>query len=90
MLCNTELWSDNMLCNTELWNGLDHRLDFENGIELKKALSECDTYRKEAILYAAKHDCRENVLCYAIEYNEWLDIITKIAYLPLIYKCYLL
>ena len=69
-----------MLCNTELWNGLDHRLDFENGIELKKALSECDIYRKKAMLYAAKHDCRENVLCYAIEYNEWLDIITKIAY----------
>lgn len=69
-----------MLCNTELWNGLDQRLNFENGIELKKALSECDTYRKEAMLYAARHDCRENVLYFVKQYDEMLDIITTIAY----------
>ena len=67
-------------CTMEIWNGLDRLISYTDDIDTDDAFKEQGRYFKAALLFAAKHNCKKNVLCYAIEYNEWLDIITKISY----------
>ena len=69
-----------MRCELSVWNGFDNRIKHIEDISLCEALALKDEYRKEAILYAAKHGCSENMIYYVIEHDEELDIVTHIHY----------
>lgn len=69
-----------MYCDLEIWKGLDNRIKYENGINLETALSKKTDFRKNALIFAGKHHCKDNVLYSVTQYDETLDIITKISY----------
>lgn len=63
-------------CRYEEWTGLDHliRTDF---VDLAYALKQIPRFRREALLYGAKHG--GNVLYYVIQHDEMLDCVTQIS-----------
>ena len=66
-------------CALSIWNGLNNRITYMEDISVKKALDMEAEYRKNALLDGAKHDA-DHILYSAIEYDEQLDIITKVSY----------
>ncbi len=69
-----------LYCNTEVYNGLSNQIRYEEGVDLEQALGQIAFYRREALLFAGKHDCKENVLYSIIQHDEDLDIITTVTY----------
>ena len=67
------------ICNMEVWNGLSNRIKAEEA-DLRETLDKAADYRKNAILFAGKHGCRENVLYSVIQHDEELDIVTTVSY----------
>lgn len=67
------------ICNVEVWNGLTNRIKYEDGVDTAKALEMVSEYRKNALLFAGKHSCKENVLYYIIQHDEALDNNYKLA-----------
>lgn len=69
-----------MYCNLELWQGFNNRIFRYEETGVADALGHKDMYRKNALLFAGKHGCSENVLYYVIQHDEALDIITTVSY----------
>ena len=67
------------VCDIEVWNGLSNRLRHEDGSDVQEALRMVAEYRRNAILFAGKHGCRENVLYSVIRHDEVLDITTTVS-----------
>lgn len=67
-------------CNVSVWNGFNNRIKYIENIEVSGALAMKDEYRRNAILFAGKSDCKENVIYSVVEYDDKLDIITHIHY----------
>lgn len=67
------------ICKLEVWNGFGKKLK-EDEADLQTALSMKEDYRKDAILFAARNGCSENVLYSVIQHDEELDIVTKVSY----------
>lgn len=67
-------------CTLEVWKSLNTTVRYEEGTDLEKALKMKDEYRKEAIMYAAKNGCRENVLYCIIQHDDEIDNITNVCY----------
>ncbi len=61
------------ICNFEVWNGLSNRIKFEDNYDTKEAWELQHKYRKDALLFAGKHGCKEPVLYYVIQYDEELS-----------------
>ena len=68
------------VCNLEVWNGLSNRISCEDGVDTDVAWDMQHKYRKEALLFAGRHGCKEPVLYYVIQYDEDIDVISTISY----------
>ncbi len=68
------------ICNFEVWNGLSNRIKFEDNHDAKEAWELQHKYRKDALLFAGKHGCKEPVLYYIIHHDEKSDEISMISY----------
>ena len=68
------------VCNIAVWKGLNNRIKYTEGVSLKEALSMERDYRKNALLFAGKNGCTENVIYCVKEHDEELDIITTIHF----------
>ena len=68
------------LCNVAIWNGLSRRRKYTEGVDLQEALAMEKDYRKNALIFSAKHGCSENVIYCIKEHDEVLDIITTIHF----------
>lgn len=69
------------LCNIEVWNGFENRIGFEDGVDVTRAACELlPKYRKDAMLFTAKHGCKENVLYFIKQYDPDLDIVTTVSF----------
>ena len=80
LITDGETTYDFCSCNTETWNGLSNRIAYEEGADLETALAKVSQYRKDALIFAGKHKCRENVLYAVIQHDEELDIVTTVSY----------
>ena len=67
-------------CNIAIWKGLNNRIKYIEGMDLEEALSMEQDYRKNALLFTARHGCTENVMYCVKEHDEELDIITTIHF----------
>ncbi len=68
------------ICNMEVWNGLNNRIKRDDDVDTEKALKQIEIFRKEALLFAGKHNCKENVLYYIIQHDDDLDVITTVSF----------
>lgn len=75
----TEGWGSGLCCRLEVWNGFSDMVHSEYVTDLKAILGFQADYRKEAILYAARHGCGQNMLYSVTQHDEMLDIITTIS-----------
>ena len=66
-------------CTLEIWNGLDNRLSFQDGVDLRTALDMRPVFLRENLLFKAKHK-EAPVLMAVIQYDEMLDIVTTVSY----------
>lgn len=66
-------------CNVEVWHGFDHLISTDF-VDLSEAMALRDDYLKEAILCAAKHGCRKNLLYCVTQYNFDLDIVDTMSF----------
>ena len=67
---------DGFRCNLEVWHGLNNRITEEEA-DLGEVMRRMKEYRKNAIMFAGKHGCSENVLYCVIQHDEALDIIAN-------------
>lgn len=63
-----------MFCHLEEWHGLTNMVSEKDEVPVYKALQMREMARKEAVLFAGKKGCAENVLYSIVEYDEMLDI----------------
>ena len=70
---------DGFRCNLEIWHGLNNRITEEEA-DLGEVMRRMKEYRKNAIMFAGKHGCSENVLYCVIQHDEDLDIITTVSF----------
>ncbi len=69
------------ICNMEVWNGFTNLLYREDGVDVGEvSYTMLPKYRKEAILFAGKHGCKENVLYCIKRWDEVLDIVSSVAF----------
>jgi len=66
------------ICNVDFWGDLNNHIRDESGIDLEEVLNRKKKYRKDALLYAAKHKCEEPVLYSIIEYDEMIDCVQTV------------
>lgn len=67
-------------CSVSVWNGFENRIKFIEDIEVSEALAMKAGYRRNAVLFAGRNGCMENVIYSVVEYDDELDIITHIHY----------
>ncbi len=67
-------------CNVVIWKGFKNKVKYIGDMDLKEALAMENDYRKNALLFASKHGCTENVMYCVKEHDEELDIITTIHF----------
>lgn len=66
-------------CSVEVWNGFTDRIKAEEGIDLTETYRKIPEYRKEALIFAAKHGCCDNVLYSVIQHDSILDVVTTVS-----------
>ena len=67
-----------MFCHLEEWHGLTNMVSEKDEVQVYEALQMREMARKEAVLFAGKKGCTENVLYSIVEYDELLDIVKNV------------
>ena len=68
-------------CNIEVWNGLSNMIRKEDSVDVELIAKDMiPKFRKDAMLFAGKHGCKENVLYFIKQWDEELDILRCVSF----------